>query len=53
MERSLYTNSLHTSLSNMLLEMRELAEDGVEDELDPACVKLFGRTRDFARSLSV
>jgi predicted nucleic acid-binding Zn-ribbon protein len=42
-ERSRYTNSLHMQLYVMLEQVMDVAEDGVDDNLDPACVKIFKR----------
>jgi len=45
-DRSRYTNSLHMSLSALALDMVDLAEEGIEDNLDPACVKIFNYARE-------
>ena len=50
-ERSRFTNSLHVHLLSLLDQMMDLAEDGVDDNLDPACVKIFQRTLDQAEIL--
>jgi len=47
-ERSRYTNSLHMTLSNLLTDMIDIAEEGIEDELDANCVKIFTEAREFA-----
>jgi hypothetical protein len=50
-ERSRYTNSLHVHLLSLLDQMIDLAEDGADDNLDPACVKIFRRTQEQAEIL--
>jgi phage terminase large subunit-like protein len=50
-ERARFTNSLHVHLLSLLDQMMDLAEDGVDDNLDPACVKIFQRTLDQAEIL--
>jgi len=50
-ERSRFTNSLHVHLLSLLDQMMDLAEDGMDDNLDPACVKIFQRTLDQAEIL--
>lgn len=47
-DRSRLTNSLHMQLFRALEEIRELADKGIEDALDPACVKIFTHARDQA-----
>jgi predicted nucleic acid-binding Zn-ribbon protein len=42
-ERSRFTNSLHMSLFALLDQVMDLAEDGVDDNLDPSCVKIFNQ----------
>lgn len=41
--RSRITNQLHIELFGLLEQVREVAEMGVDDRLDPACVSLFER----------
>jgi len=50
-ERSRFTNSLHVHLLSLLDQMMDLAEDGIDENLDPACVKIFQRTLDQAEIL--
>jgi predicted nucleic acid-binding Zn-ribbon protein len=38
-----YTNALHMQLHQLLEEVGALAEDGIEEDLDPSCVKIFTR----------
>ena len=49
--RSRYTNSLHIALSSLAVDMVEIAEDGIEDNLDPACVGVFKFARDAGTKL--
>lgn len=42
-ERSRFTNSLHTQLYVLAEQMIDVAEDGIDDNLDPGCVKIFKR----------
>jgi hypothetical protein len=50
-ERSRFTNSLHVHLLSLLDQMMDLTEDGIDDNLDPACVKIFQRAFDQAEIL--
>lgn len=47
-ERSSYTNSIHLELLNILPQLLDLAEEGIEDDLDPRCVAVFQRLYDEA-----
>jgi rubredoxin len=40
-DRSRVTNGLHVAMMNMLEEVQALAEEGINDDLDPNCVKIF------------
>ncbi len=40
-ERSRYTNGLLKELILLMGQVQDIAQEGVEDELDPGCVKLF------------
>ena len=42
-DSSRYTNSLHMQLFTLLEQVMDVAEDGVDDNLDPGCVKIFKR----------
>jgi predicted nucleic acid-binding Zn-ribbon protein len=42
-ERSRFTNSLHMQLALLMEQVMDVAEDGIDDNLDPACVKVFKR----------
>lgn len=50
-ERSRYTNSLHIHLHSLLEQMIDLAEDGVDENLDAPCVRIFQRALDQAEIL--
>jgi len=51
-ERSRCTNQLHMGLAAVLDQVHSIAEAGINDKLDPACVALFTRARDEAKLLS-
>jgi rubredoxin len=40
-DSSRFTNSLHMHLYSLLEQVMEVAEDGIDDNLDPSCVKIF------------
>lgn len=40
-QRSRFTNDLHMELKTLLDTVVEVAEQGIEDNLDPPCVKIF------------
>jgi hypothetical protein len=42
-ENSRFTNSLHMQLSLLMEQVMDVAEDGIDDNLDPGCVKIFRR----------
>lgn len=50
-ERSFYTNDLLMQLNTVLTEVAIIAEEGIEDELDPGCVKIFQVALDNAEFL--
>ena len=50
-ERSRFTNSLHMHLYAILEQVAEIAEEGIDDNLDPACVKIFTRALEQAEIL--
>ena len=50
-ERSRFTNSLHMQLSLLMEQVIDVAEDGVDDNLDPGCVKIFKRAMEQAEIL--
>lgn len=50
-ERSRLSNDLHMQLSALLDKVGEIAEKGIEDNLDPGCVKIFTRAKQCAHEL--
>ncbi len=42
-ERSRFTNGLHMQLYLLMEQVMDMAEDGVDDNLDPGCVRIFKR----------
>jgi rubredoxin len=50
-DRSRLSNDLHMQLSALLDKALEIAEKGIQDNLDPACVKIFTRTKECATQL--
>ncbi len=50
-ERSRFTNNLHMQLFSLLEQVIDLAEDGIDDNLDPPCVRIFKRAMEQAEIL--
>ena len=50
-ERSRFTNDLHMQLYVVLEQVIAVAEDGIDDNLDPNCVKIFKRAAEKAEIL--
>jgi hypothetical protein len=50
-DSSRFTNSLHMHLYTLLEQVMEVAEDGIDDNLDPACVKIFTNAMGLAEIL--
>ena len=50
-ERSRFTNALHMQLYAILEQVMDLAEDGVDDNLDPPCGRIFKRAMEQAEFL--
>jgi hypothetical protein len=50
-EKSRFTNSLHTQLYVILEQVMDVAEDGIDDNLDVACVKIFRQALEQAEVL--
>jgi hypothetical protein len=50
-ERALYTNDLLMQLNTLLTEVAVISEEGIDDELDPGCVKIFQTALDNAEFL--
>lgn len=46
--KSRFTNELHMELSGCLENVIGIAESGMEDNLDPACMQLFTRAKEQA-----
>jgi rubredoxin len=40
-DRARYTNSLHMQLFTLLEQVMDVAEDGIDDNLDVVCVRIF------------
>ncbi|MCK4873282.1 MAG: hypothetical protein KAS72_11195 [Phycisphaerales bacterium] len=40
-ERSRHTNSLHCRLVDLSRQIEHVCKDGIDDKLDPGCVKVF------------
>lgn len=47
--KSRKTNYLHMRAVGLLRELLEIAEEGINEKLDPACVKIFSEEREFAK----
>jgi len=50
-ERSRFSNGLHMELYTLLERAKEISEKGIEDALDPGCVKIFEATKAFATDI--
>jgi hypothetical protein len=50
-DRSRFTNNLHMHLFVLLEQVVDMAEDGIDDNLDPNCVKIFKRAMEEAEIL--
>ena len=50
-ERSRFTNDLHMELSLLLLQVEDIADSGIEDDLDPGCVGIFKKAKQCALEL--
>lgn len=51
-EKSRCTNQLLMGLATILDQMHSIAEAGIKDNLDPACVAIFTKARDEAKLLN-
>ena len=47
-ERSRFSNALHMTLYTLLDEVAEVAQKGIEDNLDPRCVEIFTQAKETA-----
>lgn len=43
--RSEFTNDLHVELINLLNQIEDISNIGIEDNLDPSCVNIFKRAK--------
>lgn len=50
-DRSRFTNSLHMRLGLLLEEVMDVADDGIDDNLDPGCVKIFQQAMEMSEIL--
>lgn len=50
--RSRLTNSLHLRALILLEELKQIAEKGIQDNLDPLCVKIFQKEKEFAEQIA-
>lgn len=50
-KRSRLSNGLHQKLHGILDEVEVIGNKGIEDNLDPMCVKIFTKARDDAKEL--
>lgn len=50
-KRSRLSNGLHQKLHGILDEVEAIGNKGIEDNLDPMCVKIFTKARDDAKEL--
>lgn len=50
-EKSRHTNGLHMQLINIFEEVIAIADEGIQDDLDPNCVKVFTRAQNDAMEL--
>jgi len=50
-ERSRLTNSLHAHLHSLLSKIIDVCGKGIEDNLDPGCVKIFKESKEFAEEM--
>jgi rubredoxin len=50
-ERARFTNALHIELLDILPRLMEIAQEGIEDNLDPRCLTVFNRLQSEASFL--
>lgn len=50
-ERSEKTNDLHAELIDLVNQMEDVADMGIEDNLDPSCAKIFARAKTYTKLL--
>ncbi len=51
-ERSRFTNNMHMHLFALMEQVADMAEDGIDDNLDPNCVKIFKRAAEQAEIIA-
>ena len=51
-DRARCSNQLHVGLMTVLDQIHSIAETGIKDNLDPACVAIFTRARDEAKLIT-
>jgi len=49
--RSRLSNALHIALLPLLEDMVDMAEEGIKDNLDPGCLKIFTRAKEVGEIL--
>ncbi len=49
--RSRLSNALHIALLPLLEDMVDIAEEGIEDNLDPGCLKIFTQAKEVGEIL--
>ncbi len=49
--KSRRTNYLHIEAVSLLRKLLEVAEEGIRENLDPGCVKIFEEERTFAKTM--
>ena len=49
--RSRKTNCLHMHLNSLLCEVKKVADQGIEDNLDPGCMTVFTKAKEDAEQL--
>jgi len=47
-DRSRLTNGLHVKLIALLMKVSEVAQEGVDDNLDPRCLQIFTQAKQMA-----
>ena len=50
--KSRITNDIHMDMRILLAQIEELAEEGIEENLDPPCVAIFSRAKKDAHELA-
>ncbi|PLW79740.1 rubredoxin [Candidatus Woesearchaeota archaeon] len=50
--KSRITNDIHLDMRILLAQVEELAEEGIEEDLDPMCVAIFQRAKKDSKELA-